>query len=92
MPETNTGTTIGTPGAGVTVNTESPNMRFGYSGLDLTLRKRAVKDEVLIDKRTGEMLYKRKEDGKGRLCKKKTKQGRRQNYRNPADCERSGCT
>lgn len=64
MPETNTGMTIGTPGAGVTVNTESPNMRFGYSGLDLTLRKRAVKDEVLIDKRTGEMLYKRKEDGK----------------------------
>ena len=63
MPDT-IGEGVGITNANTTVNVESPNMRFGYSGLDMNFRERAAKDEILIDKRTGEMFYKRKDDGK----------------------------
>lgn len=44
----------------------APNMRFGASFLDYKQynKMRAVKDEVMMDKRTGELVYKRNTDGK----------------------------
>ena len=45
-----------------TVNT--PNMRFGASFLDFANHKHAVNDEVMMDKRTGQLVYKRNTDGK----------------------------
>lgn len=41
-----------------------PNMRFGTSFLGFDKHKRAVNDEVLMDKRTGQLVYKRDTDGK----------------------------
>lgn len=46
------------------IEAEVPNLRFGYSGLNKIYRKRALDDEIMLDKQTGEMLYKRVEDGK----------------------------
>lgn len=44
----------------------APNMRFGTSFLDFKKHKKmkAVNDEVLMDKRTGQLVYKRDTDGK----------------------------
>lgn len=42
----------------------APNMRFGTSFLDFKNHDKAVNDEVLMDKRTGELVYKRNSDGK----------------------------
>lgn len=48
------------------VQSYSPNMRFAASFLDLYKKDElhAVKDEVLMDKRTGQLVYKRNTDGK----------------------------
>lgn len=47
-------------------NTETftPNTRFGATFLDVLLNKRAVNDEVMLDKEAGDLVYKRKEDGR----------------------------
>lgn len=42
----------------------SPNMRFGASFLSFEYHDKAVNDEVLMDKRTGELVYKRNSDGR----------------------------
>lgn len=42
----------------------APNMRFGTSFLSFDNHKKAVNDEVLMDKRTGQLVYKRNTDGK----------------------------
>lgn len=44
----------------------SPNMRFGASFLDYTKHNvlAGVNDEVMMDKQTGQLVYKRKTDGK----------------------------
>lgn len=42
----------------------SPNMRFGTSFLSFDNHDKAVNDEVMMDKRTGELVYKRNSDGK----------------------------
>lgn len=44
----------------------APNMRFGASFLDYKKhnKMRAMNDEVMMDKRTGELVYKRNTDGK----------------------------
>lgn len=47
-----------------TTNSYSPNMRFGASFLSFDNHKEAVNDEVLMDKRTGQLVYKRNSDGK----------------------------
>lgn len=47
-----------------TVSSYAPNMRFGTSFLSLDHHARAVDDEVLMDKRTGQIVYKRNTDGK----------------------------
>lgn len=41
-----------------------PNVRFGTTFLNTDYALRAVKDEVLMDKTTGELVYKRYNDGK----------------------------
>ena len=41
----------------------SPNMRFGTSFLNAKYKDRAVNDEVMMDKKTGELLWKRNTDG-----------------------------
>lgn len=48
------------------VQSVAPNMRFGTSFLDLKYHKtmHAVNDEALMDKRTGQIVYKRNTDGK----------------------------
>ena len=38
-----------------------PNSRFGTTFLDTKYRDRAIDDEVMIDKLTGEILYRRKD-------------------------------
>lgn len=43
---------------------KTPNMRFGTSFLSFDKHEHAVKDEVLMDKRTGQLVYKRDTDGK----------------------------
>ena len=47
-------------------NTESftPNTRFGATFLDVLFNKRAVNDEVMLDKQAGDLVYKRKTDGR----------------------------
>ena len=45
-------------------NAFAPNMRFGTSFLSFDKHKNAVNDEVIIDKRTGQLVYKRNTDGK----------------------------
>jgi hypothetical protein len=49
-----------------TVNVYTPNMRFGASFLDYLHHDDmcAVNDEVMLDKRTGQLVYKRNTDGK----------------------------
>ena len=42
----------------------TPNMRFGTSFLSLDKHEHGVEDEVLMDKRTGQVVYKRDTDGK----------------------------
>lgn len=42
----------------------APNMRFGASFLSFEHHEHAVNDEALMDKRTGEIVYKRNSDGK----------------------------
>ena len=50
--------------ASTTVSSIQPNLRFGTSFLDSSkYRDRAVNGETLMDKRTGEVVFKRKEDG-----------------------------
>lgn len=46
-----------------TVSSITPNLRFGTSFLNTKYRNRAANDEVLMDKTTGEIAYKRKSDG-----------------------------
>ena len=46
------------------IATNTPNMRFGASFLDFKHHDRAVNDEVMMDKRTGQLVYKRNSDGK----------------------------
>lgn len=46
-----------------TVSSIQPNLRFGTSFLDTKYRNRAANGETLMDKRTGEVVLKRKEDG-----------------------------
>ena len=41
-----------------------PNVRFGTTFLDILHRDRAVNGEVLMDKAAGDLIYKRKEDGR----------------------------
>lgn len=50
----------------MSVDSFAPNMRFGSSFLDYAKHKvmEAVNDEVLMDKRTGQLVYKRNDDGK----------------------------
>lgn len=50
----------------MSVEAYAPNMRFGTSFLDFEKHKKmeAVNDEVLMDKRTGQLVYKRDTDGK----------------------------
>ena len=49
--------------ASTTVSSIQPNLRFGTSFLDSSkYRDRAVNGETLMDKRTGEVVFKRKED------------------------------
>ena len=47
-------------------NTESftPNTRFGATFLDVLFNKRAVNDKIMLDKQTGDLVYKRKTDGR----------------------------
>lgn len=45
-------------------NSYAPNMRFGTSFLSFENHKKAVNDEVMMDKRTGQLVYKRNTDGK----------------------------
>ena len=40
-----------------------PNSRFGTTFLDIKYRDHAAPDEVMLDKKTGEIIYRRK-DGK----------------------------
>jgi hypothetical protein len=49
-----------------TVNVYTPNMRFGASFLDYLHHEDmcAVNDEIMLDKRTGQLVYKRNTDGK----------------------------
>lgn len=46
------------------VTSNAPNMRFASAFLDYANHKRAVPGETMIDRRTGEIVYKRFEDGK----------------------------
>lgn len=46
------------------VSSYSPNMRFAAAFLDYTFHRRAVPGETLMDQRTGELVHKRKSDGK----------------------------
>ena len=46
------------------ITSYAPNMRFGTSFLSFDNHKKAVNDEVLMDKRTGQIVYKRNTDGK----------------------------
>lgn len=46
-----------------TVSSRTPNLRFGASFLNTKYRDRAVGDEALMDKSTGEIALKRKSDG-----------------------------
>lgn len=46
-----------------TISSLQPNLRFGTSFLDTKYRDRAAFGESLMDKRTGEVVLKRKEDG-----------------------------
>lgn len=45
------------------ISSIQPNLRFGTSFLDTKYRDRAADGESLMDKRTGEVVLKRKEDG-----------------------------
>ena len=47
-------------------NTESmtPNARFGSSFLDVLFNDHAVPDEVMMDKEAGDIVYKRRGDGR----------------------------
>lgn len=45
------------------VSSIQPNLRFGTSFLDTKYRERGVNGEVLMDKRTGEIAFKRVSDG-----------------------------
>lgn len=45
------------------VSSRTPNLRFGTSFLNTKYRDRAVGDEALMDKSTGEIALKRKSDG-----------------------------
>lgn len=45
------------------ISSIQPNLRFGTSFLDTKYRDRAVRGESLMDKRTGEVVLRRKEDG-----------------------------
>lgn len=47
-----------------TIESNSPNMRFAAAFLDYAEHKRAVPGEVMMDRRTGETVYKRFDDGK----------------------------
>ena len=46
------------------VETYVPNTRFGATFLDVLLNKRAVNDEVMLDKQAGDLVYKRRDDGR----------------------------
>lgn len=46
------------------VETSVPNTRFGATFLDVLLNKRAVNDEVMLDKQAGDLVYKRRDDGR----------------------------
>ena len=46
-----------------TISSIQPNLRFGTSFLDTKYRDRAALGETLMDKRTGEVVLRRKEDG-----------------------------
>lgn len=50
----------------MSVQSNAPNMRFGSSFLNFTQHNtmHAVNDEVMMDKRTGQLVYKRNTDGK----------------------------
>lgn len=45
------------------ISSIQPNLRFGTSFLDTKYRDRAARGESLMDKRTGEVVLRRKEDG-----------------------------
>lgn len=45
------------------VSTKDPNLRFGISFLDIKYADRAAKGEAMMDKTTGEIVYKRESDG-----------------------------
>ena len=49
--------------ANTSVSSIQPNLRFGTSFLDTKYRERGVNGESLMDKRTGEVAYKRVSDG-----------------------------
>lgn len=46
------------------VETYVPNTRFGATFLDVLLNERAVNDEVMLDKQAGDLVYKRRDDGR----------------------------
>ena len=46
-----------------TISSIQPNLRFGTSFLDTKYRDYAAPGEALMDKRTGEVILKRKSDG-----------------------------
>jgi hypothetical protein len=46
------------------VESLTPNIRFGTTFLDLLYQGRAAKDEAMINKQTGDIAYKRKDDGR----------------------------
>lgn len=45
------------------VSSKKPNMRFGTSFLNTKFRQFAARDEVMLDKSSGEVAFRRKEDG-----------------------------
>lgn len=47
-----------------TVSSHAPNLRFGTSYINADEYKRTVNDEVMMDKRDGETIYRRGTDGK----------------------------
>jgi hypothetical protein len=44
--------------------TMTPDTRLGVTMLDVLYQNRAVKDEVMLDKQAGDIVYKRREDGR----------------------------